>query len=138
MALTLTLEERMRVRKHMGYLGVEQSQTFSLGIPAAVQTQFVIEGAMNKLLPESFDEVRRLLGIMDGVEDQIIEDQELLVVTKVDEIDIRQDEFKQLVRQYTWWQATLGNMLGVTPNPFDQRFAMWGVGASGINASVHH
>lgn len=138
MALTLTIEEKARVRRHMGYLGVQESQTFSLGIPAALQTQFIIEGAMNRLLPESYDEVRRLLAILDGVEQQIIEDQELLAVSKVDEIDIRPDEFKQLIKQYLWWQASLANMFGVTPNPYDQRFVSWGTGAGGINVSVQH
>lgn len=137
MGLSLTDEEKIRVRRHLGYLNVTAASTFSLGIPAAMQTQFIIEGAMNRLLPEAYDEVRRLLVILDGVEQQIVEDQELLAVSKVDEIDIRPDEFKQLVKQYLWWQASLANMFGVPPNPFDQRFASYS-GAGGINVNVQH
>ena len=138
MGLSLTDEEKVRVRRHMGYLNVTAASTFALGVPAAMQTQFIIEGAMNRLLPEAYDEVRRLLSILDGVEQQIVEDQELLAVSKVDEIDIRPDEFKQLIKQYLWWQSSLANMFGVTPNPFDMRFVSWGTGAGGINVNVQH
>jgi hypothetical protein len=138
MGLSLTDEEKIRVRRHLGYLNVTAVSTFSLGVPAAMQTQFIIEGAMNRLLPEAYDEARRLLTILDGVEQQIVEDQELLAVSKVDEIDIRPDEFKQLVKQYLWWQASLANMFGVPPNPFDQRFSPYGGGGMGINVNVQH
>ena len=138
MAQTLTIEEKARIRYHMGYLGVQASQTFSLGIPAALQTQFVIEGAMDRLLPESFDKVRQLLARLEAIEEQIVEDQELLAVSKVDEIDIRPDEFRQPVKQYMWWQNALANMFGIVPNPFDQRFVSWGTGAGGINAGGQH
>jgi hypothetical protein len=135
---SLTIEEKARVRHHMGYLGVDASQTFVLGIPAAVQTQFVIEGAMNRLLPESYEKVRQLLARLDAIEEQIVEDQELLAVSKVDEIDIRPDEFRQLVKQYVWWQSALANLFGIAPNPFDQRFSSWGTGAGGINVGVQN
>jgi len=138
MPVAFNAVERVSIRRHMGYLNVDASQTFSLGIPAAVQTQFMIEGAMNRVLPEAYDEVRRLVAILDGVEQQIIDDQELLAVSKVDEIDIRQDEFKQLVKQYLFWQASLANLMGIPPNPFDQRFAPYANGAGGINANVIH
>ncbi len=135
----LTLEERSRVRVHLGYPNVSAISTFTLGNPAAIETTFIIEGAMNKVLDEATGEVRRHLAILDGVLEQMLADQELLAVTKVDEIDIRQDEFAQLVRQYMFWRSSLGNVFGVGPNPFDQRFSSWAGGGMGsLNVTVQH
>lgn len=133
--MAVTEAEKVKIRHHLGYLNVAQSQTFVLGFPAGVQTQFVIEGAMNRILLEAEPEMRRQVAVLDNIEAQILEDQELLAVTKVDEIDIREDEFKRLLDQYDYWRRALSNLLGVMPNPFDQRFA--GL-AGGINVQVNH
>lgn len=128
--------EKTRIRHHLGYLNVAAAQTFALGTPAAVETQFLIEGAMNKVLPEAEVLARDLLAQCDAVEVQIRENQELLAVTQVDEIGVRQDEFEQLVKRYHYWRNGLANILGVYPNPFDKRF---GVGSSmGLNVPVIH
>lgn len=135
----LSDELKAKIRHHMGYTNVQAVQTFVLGTPAGIETSFIIEGAMNRLLPEALPQVTRHIEILDNLEAQILEDQELLAVTKVDEIDIRQDEFIQLAKQYHYWRSGLGNIFGVPPNPFDQRFMSWG-GASlgGMNMSVRH
>ena len=123
-------ETKERIRHHSGYLQVQASQTFVLGVPAAVQTQFQIEGAMNRLLPSAVPRLFNILDRLDTIEDQMGDDLDLLAVTKVDEIDIRPDEFVQLVKQYLYWRAALCNLFGVPPNPYDQRFAAMGGQAS--------
>ncbi len=128
--------EKTRIRHHLGYLNVEAAQTFVLGSPAGVQTQFIIEGAMNRVLPEAEVLARELLAKCDAVEGQLTENQELLAVTQVDEIGIRQDEFEQLVKRYHYWRNGLANVLGCYPNPFDKRFGVGG--AMGINVPVMH
>lgn len=128
----LTLEEKVKIRHHLGYLNVSAVQTFALGAPAAVETQFVIEGAMNRVLPEAETEVRRHLAVLDKIESQQIDDMELLLVDKIDEISIRQTEQKELREQYVYWARSLANMFGVYPNPFDKRFYQ----TSGVNISV--
>lgn len=128
--------EKTRIRHHLGYLNVQAAQTFALGTPAAVETQFLIEGAMNKVLPEAEVLARDLLAKCDAVESQINENQELLAVTQVDEIGVRPDEFEQLVKRYHYWRNGLANALGVYPNPFDKRF---GAGSAiGLNVPVIH
>jgi uncharacterized protein YdcH (DUF465 family) len=122
----------------MGYLQVQEASTFVLGVPAATQTQFVIEGAFTKVLPSAEARFRRLLDLMDRVEDQIEDNTENVAVDRVDEIELRKDELTQLIKRYKYWQGSLSNLLGVPPNPFDARpmLGMGYNGGGGINISV--
>ncbi len=121
--MPLTPEEKVQVRHHLGYLNVQESQTFVLGVPAGVQTQFIIEGAMNRVMEVALPQVRRHVGILDKIESQMIDDQELLAVQSVDEIVINPEEMKKLKAEYLYWRQGLANLLGVYPNPYDGRFA---------------
>ncbi len=118
-------EEKVKVRHHLGYLNVQAGQTFVLGVPAAVETQFMIEGAMDRILPAALVEVRRHIQILDTIEGQMVQNLELLQVTKLGEMEINSTgenrEQVQLREQYNWWQTSLANLFGVIPNPFDKR-----------------
>lgn len=130
---TLSEQEKVQIRHHCGYLNVSAGQTFALGFPAAVETQFIIEGAMNLVNPAALPLVRRILGICDMVEQQKVDDLELLAVERLDTIDINQEEQEGLDKQYAYWVNALCNALGVQRNTFDQRtFNKPG----GINARV--
>lgn len=126
-------QEKVRIRHHLGYLNVSTMQTFSLGVPTAIETQFLIEGAMNRVLVQAEQEARRLVGVLDTIEAQMVGDLELLAVRKIGEIEVNPDEQGKLKQQYRHWQGTLGNLLGIPPNPYDQRF----MNAS-INVGVQH
>jgi hypothetical protein len=133
----LTEDEKARARGHLGYLQVQQAYTFVLGIPAAVQTQFLIEGAFQRVLPSAEARFRQLLTILDGVEQQLVDNQINLAVEAIDEIHINLKEMKHLLDRYEWWRRELANIMGILPNPFDQRFA--GMAGGGyINTSVSH
>lgn len=126
-------EEKVRIRHHLGYLNVAAVQTFVLGSPAGVETQFLVEGAMNRVLPEAESMARNHIAKCDFVEAQIVENQELLAVTAVGEITVRENEYEQLLKRYHYWRNALANVLGVYPNPFDKRFE-----STGLNVSVSH
>lgn len=129
----LTAQEKVSVRHHTGYLNVGEVQTFSLGVPAGVETQFIIEGAMNRVLPAALPKLRQLLGVLDTIEAQMVDDLELLAVDRIDTIDINPDEQKRLVQRYDYWVNALCNVLGLARNPFDARkYNQQG----GINAGV--
>jgi hypothetical protein len=102
-----------------------------LGAPAAIETQFIIEGAMNRVLIAAEPEVRRHVAILDNIEEQMNADRELLAVDKVDEIGIRKTEMGELRTEYMYWRHSLSNLLGIYANPFDRRF-----GGMGINIPV--
>lgn len=126
--------EKVKVRHHLGYLNVQEAQTFVLGVPAGVETQFIIEGAMNRILEVALGETRRHLSILDQLEEQMIEDHELAAVNKLGEIDINQKEQVQLTRRYDYWVNSLANVMGIIRNPFDKRLGSGGSG--GINLRV--
>jgi hypothetical protein len=127
-------QEKVKIRAALGYGNVSSVQTFSLGVPAAVETQFLIEGAMNRVLPEAELEVRRLVGVLEGIEAQMTGDLELLAVERIGEITINEKEQQKLRSVYQHWQRQLGNLLMVPPNPYDQRF----MNAGGVNVGVSH
>lgn len=131
--MAFTEQEKVRIRHHTGYMNVGQVQTFSLGVPAAVETQFLIEGAMSRVLPEAEIEVRRIVGILDKIEAQKVEDLELLAINKIGEIDVNDAEQSKLDREYDKWVASLCNLLAIPRNPYDQR-KMGSTG--GINVRV--
>ena len=128
--MPLSEQEKVKIRHHLGYLNVAEAQTFVFGTPAAVETQFLIEGAMNRVLDAALTEVRRHVAILDQIEEQMIADHELLAVSKVGEIDVRADEQEALDKRYERWRQSLANLLGVYPNPFDKRYG------HGINVPV--
>lgn len=121
----LSSAEKVKVRHHLGYLNVQEAQTFVLGTPAAVETQFIIEGAMNRVLEEALPEVRRHLQILDTIEDQMVQNLELLQIKKIDTIEVNSTgsdrEQKQIVKVYDRWVESLANLLGTYRNPFDKR-----------------
>lgn len=128
----LSETERASVRHHMGYLNVGEMYTFVLGTPAAVETTFVIEGAMDRVLEVALPRFRQILGILDAIEAQRVDDLELMAINQLGDIQVNQKEQNQLLRTYDDWVAALANMLGVPRNPFDKRLG----GARGVNVGV--
>lgn len=130
----LTDQEKVSIRHHLGYLNVGEVQTFALGVPAAVETQFIIEGAMTRVLPAALPQLRRQLAILDTIEEQKLADLELLAVNRIDSIEINQKEQSQIDVQYDYWVNSVCNILGVCRNPFDARKT--GTGARSMNVRV--
>jgi|ERR1700690_1870778 len=125
--MALSAQTKQRVRHHMGYYGVTQAQTFVVGgVPAPLELNFMIEGAMNRIALEAEEYLLKLLDRMDRIEEQIIEDQPNLA-GKVGNVIPNFDEFKMLLQQYSFWQGALSNLLAVPANPFDKRFANMGI-----------
>lgn len=136
--MPLSEEEKVKIRHHTGYLNVVEAQTFVLGIPAALETQFIIEGAMNRVLEAAIPELRRHLQILDVTEEQMVANHELTQVQSLGEIKVNSTgsdrEQRQLRQAYNYWVDSLCNLMGVERNPFDRRLKHFGLG--GINARV--
>lgn len=130
----LTDEEKTKIRHHMGYLNVAETQTFVLGIPAGVQTQFMIEGAFGKILPHAENLVRTLLCRLDEIEAQVYGGSDLADVMKTGSIEVNPDRLKELGKYYRLAQQGLANLMGVPPNPFDMRD--WVRAGGGMNVPV--
>jgi hypothetical protein len=134
----ITEEDKNRCRSHLGYLEVQDSQTFVMGVPAGVQTQFMIEGAFARILPSAERGMRKLLDRLDRVLEIIEESEENEQADAIGDIRLKDKAFLKLIRRYQWWQGMLANLLGVPPNPYDQRFVSWTGTGSGINVPVRH
>jgi hypothetical protein len=132
----LSAVQKVKIRHHLGYLNVAASATFALGVPAAVETMFIIESAMDKVLPEALPEVDRHLGILDGIEQQMLDDLELMAANQVGEISINQKEQAQLTQFYNRWVDSLANVLGSMRNPYDKRLPQNSGAGGGLNARV--
>lgn len=135
MAVTIPEEDKVRARHHLGYLDVEAAQTFALGIPAAVQTQFMIEGALNRLLPQAVPKFLELLERLDCVECEVFGGIDLASIDEIAEVKISDKRLEKLARYYKLAQQSLSNLLGIVPNPWDQREWLQG---DCINVSVSH
>jgi hypothetical protein len=129
-----TDHEKSRIRLHLGYPNVTAIATFQLGLPAAIEPLFILESAMNLIIPGAEDTVRNIIAMCDKIEAQMIDDLELLAVDAVDEIKVRSDEQEKLVQRYIYWTNALAQQFGVMRNPYDKRF----INGGGINVPVMH
>ena len=128
----LTNDQKVRARHHLGYLNVQAAATFQLGIPAAVQTQFMIEGAWAKILPEAENLAAVLICRLDEIENEIYGGIDLASVNQVSEVQVNPKRFQELGKYYRHARDSLANLLGVPANPFDMReLATGGGGAVG-------
>jgi hypothetical protein len=127
------INEKERIRYHMGYLNVQPASSISFGIPIPIQTLFLLEFAMDQILPEAEDRVRKLLVILDNIECRMIEGQQYLVVNAVDDIKIRADQLDRLEDEYSRWAARMADELGAPLYPgaykFRRVFQMQGAGS---------
>ena len=130
--MPLTPTEKVRIRHHMGHLNVAEVYTFVMGTPAGVETQFLIEGAMDRILEVALPHVREIIAILDTIEAQRVDDLELMAVNALGDITVNQKEQQQLRANYDEWVAALANALGVPRNPFDKRIGA----AGGVNIRV--
>lgn len=131
--MPLNEDEKVAVRHHLGYLNVAEAATFVLGTPAGVETQFIIEGAMNRVLESALPRIRNILIVLEQIEAQMIQDHELLAVESLGEIKVNTREQEKLTARYDYWASALANLLGVYRNPFDKRLT-----SRGPNVGVQH
>jgi hypothetical protein len=132
--MALTPDEIVKCRAHMGYPNISAVSTYALGVPAAMQTTFMIEGAMVKVLPQAESRLRYLLEKLDKAECKIDDVLDVVEMTKAEDVEFNQEALPRLARIYKIHQQGLANLLGIVPNPHDQR--EWLAGAGGINVPV--
>lgn len=135
-AAVLTEEDKSRIRMHMGYPDVRAAASFTVGFPATIETAFLIEKAMNEVRFGALPTLRRILDVLDSFDEIDVEDVEVHVASKVGEIEINNKEHQVIDSRYDKWLGRLENLLCVSRNPFDKRFASGGY--DGVNRPVVH
>ena len=127
--MALTPQEKERVRYHLGYPETNPAASLQFGIPRPVQTMFLVESAMNYILPEAEFRVRHIIGVMDGIEQQLVAAQPRLAATQMDELHLREDETTRLEFEYVRWGCRLADVLGAPIYAYSTRY-MGKVGAT--------
>lgn len=130
--MALTLQEKERTRYHLGYLNVKPAAAITFGVPAPMQTLFLVDAAMDRLLLETEDRVRRILCILDGIENQMVSGQAYLAATQLDDLKPRADQLDALEHEYDRWGRRLANNLGVPIYPYADRYRQGGTVAGSI------
>lgn len=117
--MALSLEERVRVRHHLGYPQLGTIPMLSLGVPSAGQPAWLLEMAMDRLLPEAEPLARRVLGQCDSIEKQMCEARgRLPVVRVIGSIDLNQNELEKLTDEYVRWTDKLADVFTAMKQPF--------------------
>src|ERR1700756_1796701 len=98
--MAFTDEEKSRIRHHFGYLSVTAVATFQLGVPAALQTTFMIEGAWDKILPSAEDLARKWLCRLDQIEDQVFDGSDLADVLETGAVKVNPNRLRELANYY--------------------------------------
>lgn len=120
--MALTPEERQRTTYHLGYMSVTAAVQITYGVARPSQTLFLVELAMNNLLPVAEDKVRQILSIMDGIECRLVDAQERLAASSIDQLKMRADEPDALEREYYRWGGRLADLLGVPFYAYSNRY----------------
>lgn len=123
----LTESEKERVRYHLGYMNVAAAASIQLGIPRPVETLFLVESALNLLIPQSVPRVRSILCTLDSIEEKLIDSQDRLAAESLGSIKLRTtaeglSEPDALEREYERWANRLANVMGVPLYAGAQRF----------------
>lgn len=119
----LSDEEKARIRYHMGYLQTDPVTSIQLGVPAASQPMFLVEGQMNRIPTTAIGYIRRCLAVMDNIDNRLIDALDRLQARKVEGIELREDETDALEREYYRWAQRLSDNIGAPLNPYSERFS---------------
>lgn len=124
--MAFTDEEKQRVRYHAGYPSVQPAVGITFGVPKMIQTQFLLELAMDKILPIAEDKVRQVISVMDSIECRLVDAQERLAAKSLDNLTMRADETDALEAEYYRWGGRLVDILGVPFYAYSNRYKRHG------------
>ena len=120
--MPLSVEEKMRTRYHLGYPQIGTFTVMALGVPAAGQTQFILERQMDHILPEAEPKLREVLCECDRIETTIKDARQRLSVERSGDVRFRvREELEDLYELYEVWTDTLADMLAAVKNPRSAR-----------------
>lgn len=123
----LTEEERVRVRYHLGYLSVSPASAIALGYPSAQHALFLVEHAMDRILPAAVSRLQEIVRTLDQIECAMRDSIVRLKAAQVGEVRLRgaagdESEGELLEREYRRWAGRLADHLGVALNVYSERF----------------
>lgn len=118
----LTDEEKTKIRFHLGYPNVTRMTILMTEVPAPRQLGFLLEPAMDALLPDAVVLVRQIICQMDKLECQLFETAERMQASAVGNLKMRADEQDAVEKLYARFGRRLADILGVPPYPLSVRY----------------
>ena len=122
----LTEEEKASIRHHLGFMQVAPSTSIFMGFPAATQTSFLVETAMDHIMEAGVGRIRDDIAECDRIECEIKGARFRLQAKSVEGIDLNPQELTQLKTEYTDWAKRLADDLGVPINAYAAKFQYTG------------
>ena len=133
--MSLTAAERERAREHLGYPAAQSAAAIQLGIGKPTQTLFLVDQALDLLLPAGEERVRSILTTMDEIECRLRGATSRLSAESINGLHLRADECDRLDAEYTRWGWRLSDQLGAPPYPYSPRY-MGGQSGQACNVCV--
>ena len=125
----LTEQDKSRTRYHLGYPQVEAAASLQFGLPAPGQLLFILEAAMENIMPDAVPRLLSILTVMDNLEQQIVDAQCQLSADVLGELTLAgaSDPKARLVTdrleaEYVRFGHRAANILGAPPYPFSERY----------------
>lgn len=131
--MSLTPAEKVKIRRHLAYLNVSELSTYVVGLPAGVETQFLIERAMQTLiLGDALPMIREVLCALDALEAQRGQVRASIGVEAIGAIRMRNpvEALAALNQEFVRLIGDLSNAFGVGRMPFDHRGGTFGIPVS--------
>lgn len=128
--MPLSEAEKVKIRDHLSYLNTSELSTFVLGLPAGVETQFLIERAMDPFIKESaLPLIRQILCELDDVDAQRSAVRKSITTAAIGGIQLRDPKqaLDALDQEFVRLVGRLANAFGVPTMPFDHRKTMFGI-----------
>jgi len=121
--MPLTDAEKQRARYHLGFPALSTAASIQFGQPALTQTNFLVESALGRVLDTALEQVRSIVSVMDNIETKLIDAQDRLAATRLEDLYLREDETDKLESEYRRWGYRLADILSCPVYPFSRRYA---------------
>lgn len=115
---TFTDTEKTKIRTYLGYLSAAPVASIVLGVPAATQPMFLVEGAMERILYAAGPVVRDILCQLDAVTSQIKALPGMVIASDLGDLKLRDDALEKLLQLKGYWVQRLSDVLGAPANPY--------------------
>lgn len=120
--MPLTDAEKQRARYHLGYPSLSTAASIQLGVPALSQTNFLVENALTRLMEVALEQVRAIIKTMDDIEMKLIDSQDRLAATQLEELHLNNSEPDMLEKEYRRWGYRLADIIGAPIYPYSTRY----------------
>lgn len=118
----LTPTEKVKVRYHLGYPNVTAVGSYQLGVPIPIQTMFLVESSMDRIIDEALPVVRDLIATLDEIECRMRKGFSHRAAKRIGDIEINEKEIHDLEAEHTRFASRLAEMLGVPLYAFSSKF----------------